>query len=232
MIKEYLTKLNPYVKWGIVNFIILYIIFLFAGETVAAYYMSKQYTKTTESRSNAVKTNQQISPDTSSGVSHQRILEAARMSALNEAKQRSANSASVNQITPLTQKDFILAGIEISNSLSQVEQKLGVPLQTQKSKDYRADKDYIVYTYPKDVKVITEKGKIIAVSSSNNTISTNRNIGIDATAAQIFAAYGKTASTPFNSYDLYEYEGNTAIVLRFAVGKSSQKVEYIMVRLK
>lgn len=83
-----------------------------------------------------------------------------------------------------------------------------------------------------DLTVVNEKGMVGAIIVKRPGIFTARGIQVGDSADQVLAAYGETDSFSYQNLDLYEYflKKKPTVILRFAVDKASQKVNYIGVR--
>lgn len=134
------------------------------------------------------------------------------------------------KIKKLETADFVLANVKLGSNITDVKRTLSEPLQVE------TGKNVTLYKAPSlgvEFSVIDRQGHIGSIVIDKNIIATSRGISVGDSLSKVTAAYGEAVITSYGNYNLYEYfyEGATKYILRFAVGKNSQKVEYIGVRL-
>lgn len=244
MTKVSLSNINPYIKWGVFNFVILLIVFSITGGV-----SSKKYGKETQSFNSNVKDQQQSESDMDNGISQREIVNRARMAAINDAKQRITNdpeskqtyeyyskkvdensvpvSKNASKVVPLNKYDITLKGIKLNAPHSSYSKGLGSPLKTE------TYNENTVYTYSNGLEIAVNKGLIQSVTVDTPSAHTERGIQVGSKVDQVISEYGPANITTYGKYDMYEYfyEGNPSSILRFAINQSNKKVEYIGVRL-
>lgn len=140
-----------------------------------------------------------------------------------------ATTAQTAKADPLSSKDIVLAKVRPGSSFAETKRLLGSPLKQEKGNDG------IIYTFPNGVEVtVNAKADTVrGVTIDTASAVTSRGIRVGASASQVLSAYGNAAVTAYDKYHLYEYQhtGSPASILRFAVDKTTDKVEYIGVRL-
>lgn len=122
-----------------------------------------------------------------------------------------------------------LDGLDLGDSISDMKNVLG--------RDYtkKSDGIYIIYKYS-NMEVTTEDGKIVALVSDSNKVSTKAGIHTGSDYRSMINEYGKPDyEMKYDDLILYEYIfksiDNRDGLLRFAINKSNNKVNYISVRI-
>lgn len=148
-----------------------------------------------------------------------------------------ANNVSVKPNMPEPQKvatisfnDMELGSICLGDNISKVQRTLG----REKLKENRKN-GYEFYSY-NTMEVGIKNNKVMALVSNGKSVVTKRNIREGSTINEVLAAYGSNyLLTDFENLNLYEYNydinNNSKAVLRFAVNKASQRVDYISLRM-
>ena len=140
-----------------------------------------------------------------------------------------AKQATEKQV-PSVDSDLSLGGVSLGYSVDKLHEILGREKE-QKKGDYGTT----VYLYD-GLKVGIKDGIVVGLTSDGSTVKTKRDMHEGSNIDDVFAAYGKDyTTTDYDGKNLYEYTF-TALngekgILRFAVEKSSNKVNYISVRL-
>ena len=188
MTKNNLLKINPYVRWGIVNFVVLYILTVVGGGFVTE-------------------------DNTISKVSHKNMIGTERMKAENLAQPK---PKAVSELVPSEKKetpplapestttgkiplnsnerirlypeDFTLAGIKPGSRLSDVKKILGDPISSVKE-----NVNTIKYVFPKGVMVYIGIGDdvVTLVILTQSSVKTRRGIAVGDTNTKFLDAYGK-----------------------------------------
>ena len=121
-----------------------------------------------------------------------------------------------------------LGGISLDNSASEITSKLGAPITTE-------NKDGVTVQKYKDVEVHVSNGQIQMIVSNSPNAQTSRGIHEQSSIHDAVKAYGGAYETSeYGNYDLIEYKVNDAkigeCIIRFAVEKNNNKVNYISIR--
>ena len=132
--------------------------------------------------------------------------------------------------TPVVNSDLSLGGIELCYSVDKVHEILGQEKSQENMKEGR-----VRYKYG-TMNVIISQGNVDALESDSDSVETKRGIHQGSTLQEVTAAYGTDyEKTDYNDLNLYEYTFTAANgkkgLLRFAINKSDDKVNYISVRI-
>lgn len=161
-------------------------------------------------------------PNNSPTANDKKYVTAASGSADKDTKSRA--------VAPLTADDASLAGIRLNSDISNAERMLGDPQQMYSGGSGK------IYTFRNGIEltVLNNVGKVSAITIDSKSYASGRGIRVGDTAEKVVAAYGQAVIYSYDHYSLYEYfyEASPAYILRFAVDKQSNMVEYIGARLK
>lgn len=150
-------------------------------------------------------------------------------SANTEVVQPSDSSNSANKKAPVVDSDLSLGGLALGYTVDQMHDILG------KENSSKQKGRYMFYYYD-DIQVGVKDGKIDALVSENSSAETKRGIHQGSALQDVFYKYGTDyIKMDYNDLFLYEYTF-TAItgkqgIMRFAVNKSDNHVQYISVRI-
>lgn len=122
-----------------------------------------------------------------------------------------------------------LGGISLKDTENDVKSILGTPISTKQQND-----GVIVHQY-KDVEVHLANGQVQMLVSNSPNAQTSRGIHEQSSIHDAVKAYGGAYETSeYGNYDLIEYKVNDAkigeCIIRFAVEKNNNKVNYISIR--
>lgn len=143
-------------------------------------------------------------------------------------------SSSVKQTTDkkasAVDSDLSLGGVSLGYSVDKLHEVLGTEKE-QKKGDYGTT----VYIYDA-MKVGVKDGRVVGLTSDGVEVKTKRDMHEGSSIDDVFSVYGKDYTTSeYDGKKLYEYTFTTAGgeqgILRFAVEKTSNKVNYISIRL-
>lgn len=142
----------------------------------------------------------------------------------------SKNSSTNNESkTIVSDTDLSLGGVALGYSVNQMHDILG--------KETRIDDKgtYKFYNY-NDIQVGIKNDKVDALVSNNSVVKTKRGICQGSTLQEILDKYGDNYyKTDYNDLILYEYtfvtDNGKNGILRFAINKSNNQVNYISIRI-
>lgn len=140
------------------------------------------------------------------------------------------NIPETKRVPAISFNDMELGAICLGDNISKVQRTLG----REKLKENRKN-GYEFYSY-NTMEVGIKNNKVMALVSNGKSVVTKRNIREGSSLNEVLAAYGKDyLLTDFENLNLYEYNydvnNNSKAILRFAVNKASQKVDYISLRM-
>lgn len=132
--------------------------------------------------------------------------------------------------TPIDIDDFSLKDVKVGDSVSSVVQKFGEP------KSKKQKQDGLSYDYGDIEVIINSQNTIINILTDQNAVSTRRDIHPGSSLNDVKQAYGESYNkTDLGDLELYEYTfaptPQNSHVLRFAINKSSNTVNYIGCRI-
>jgi len=148
----------------------------------------------------------------------------------NEAKQTNSQPGAATSQQSNVKTDLSLGGLELGLSIDDMRKLLG------KEKESKAmdTPGYTRYYYD-DIWVVVHDGKISALESNSSKVVTKRGMAQGSKISDVINAYGQASATSeYGGKDLYEYYyksiDGTDGILRFAVNKGSDVVDYITIR--
>lgn len=143
----------------------------------------------------------------------------------------SSVSEKKSTIKTLQENDLVLADFKLGSNISDVRRKLGAALKGEKG---RSTFRYTAPSLGLEFDTTDTQGIITGIVADKSNVRTARGISVGDSVAKITAVYGDAAVTSYKNYDLYEYfyKGSANYILRFAVDKNSNQVDYISVRLE
>ena len=150
-------------------------------------------------------------------------------SATGDSSYSSVGKTAGDKKTPTVDSDLSLGGVSIGYSVDKLHEVLGNEKEQRKG-DYGTT----VYVYT-GIKVAVKDGLIVGLTSDGTDVKTKRDLHEGSSLDDVFSAYGKDYQlSEYDGKDLYEYTFTTKDggqgILRFAVVKSSNVVNYISVR--
>jgi hypothetical protein len=130
---------------------------------------------------------------------------------------------------PTVDSDLSLGGVSIDYSVDKLHEVLGNEKEQRKG-DYGTT----VYVYS-GIQVAVKDNQVVGLTSDGTDVKTKRDIHEGSSLNDVFSAYGKDYTlSEYDGKDLYEYTFTTKDggqgILRFAVVKSSNVVNYISAR--
>lgn len=125
--------------------------------------------------------------------------------------------------------DLSLGGVELGYSIEQMHKVLGKETSIDEKDSYK------FYNYS-DIQVGIKNGKVDALVSNSSAVATKRGIHQGSSLKDVFDKYGDNYNKmDYDDLILYEYtfatDNNKNGILRFAISKSNNQVNYISVRI-
>lgn len=125
--------------------------------------------------------------------------------------------------------DLSLGGVELGYSIEQMHKVLGKETSIDEKDSYK------FYNYS-DIQVGIKNGKVDALVSNSSAVVTKRGIHQGSSLKDVFDKYGDNYNKmDYDDLILYEYtfatDNNKNGILRFAISKSNNQVNYISVRI-
>lgn len=125
--------------------------------------------------------------------------------------------------------DLSLGGVELGYSIEQMHKVLGKETSIDEKNSYK------FYNYS-DIQVGIKNGKVDALVSNSSAVATKRGIHQGSSLKDVFDKYGDNYNKmDYDDLILYEYtfatDNNKNGILRFAISKSNNQVNYISVRI-
>lgn len=130
---------------------------------------------------------------------------------------------------PSVNSDLSLGGVELGYSIEQMHKVLGKETSIDEKDSYK------FYNYS-DIQVGIKNGKVDALVSNSSAVATKRGIHQGSSLKDVFDKYGDNYNKmDYDDLILYEYtfatDNNKNGILRFAISKSNNQVNYISVRI-
>ena len=144
-------------------------------------------------------------------------------------QQNIGKEVNTNNATPTKQNDKLsLGGVALTNAVTDLSSLLGTPITTE-------NKNGITVQKYKDVEVHISNSQIQMIVSNSPNAQTSRGIHEQSSIHDAVKTYGGAYETSeYGNYDLIEYKVNDAkigeCIIRFAVEKNNNKVNYISIR--
>ena len=122
-----------------------------------------------------------------------------------------------------------MGGVELGYSIEQMHKVLGKETSIDEKDSYK------FYNYS-DIQVGIKNGKVDALVSNSSAVATKRGIHQGSSLKDVFDKYGDNYNKmDYDDLILYEYtfatDNNKNGILRFAISKSNNQVNYISVRI-
>ena len=122
-----------------------------------------------------------------------------------------------------------LGGVSLINTDNEITSILGAPLESKTNSDGVTVRKY------KDVEVHIANGQVQMIVSNSPNAKTSRGIHEQSSIHDAVKAYGGAYETSeYGNYDLIEYKVSDAkigeCIIRFAVEKNNNKINYISIR--
>ena len=196
---------NSKILWGIIGVLVLALIFTISDKS--------------DDDSNS--SNTPVNSQTTESQNNDSITQAIPSS---ESQPQSQNEDYRNAQTELS-----LNGMDLGISLDQVRDKLG------RENSMKPEGDSKRY-YFDDLEVVIKNNEVIAFVTDSNKYKTFRGLSAGASYSDVLNAYGaKSNDNEYEGYILHEYpfksiNGKNGL-LRFAVKKSDNRVDYISIRI-
>lgn len=155
-----------------------------------------------------------------------------KSSEINKKPEAEKNNQNNMLAQPLNIDDCTIGSIKMSDSMASVRGQLGNPMKESKNNSLTK----LVY---KDLEIEVDSNRnntVVGVSTNSNNVYTKRNIHQTSSLEEVKKAYGENYNkTSWGDLDLYEYDfvrnDNVKYILRFAVNKSDNKVNYFGCRI-
>ncbi len=132
-----------------------------------------------------------------------------------------------NQLVRTLENELMLGNIAIGDTFESVKKKLGKPTK-QKNENGRK-----CYFYP-SMEIYCENNRIAALVSNSSQVATPSGIREGSSLQDVLNAYGAGyAKSRYENLDLYEYETTSeghSVMMRFAVNRTTNRVDYISIR--
>ena len=146
------------------------------------------------------------------------------------ATQRKPEAKPTPTVRPLGTQDAVLVDLKLGSYLADVKRKMGTPIKVVSGGDGS------IYTFSNGVEVtiFNKSNRVEGITIDQKKYVTERGIRVGDSIDKVIAAYGKATESSYENYNLYEYyyTDNPNYILRFAVDKRSQTIDYIGVRTK
>lgn len=145
-----------------------------------------------------------------------------------QANNKNSVTNNKNQINE-TNSDLSLGGIDIDYSIDQMHNILGKEISMEDKGIYK------FYNYS-DIQVGIKNGKVNSLVSNSSAVKTKRGIHQGSNLQDVLNKYGNNYhKTDYNDLILYEYifisDNGQNGILRFAINKSNNQVNYISARI-
>lgn len=151
---------------------------------------------------------------------------------VNDISSNTSNNGSISneeKNIPSVNSDLSLGGVELGYSIEQMHKVLGKETSIDEKGSYK------FYNYS-DIQVGIKNGKVDALVSNSSLVATKRGIHQGSSLKDVFDKYGDNYNKmDYDDLILYEYtfatDNNKNGILRFAISKSNNQVNYISVRI-